>query len=117
MTELAQVPFQAVRGAQLADGGWRFSVWTPELTPDQLNALTHVGSQGGWLVARPNPLTPEDIPLADAPVETGMKTPGQRLRAVLYKVWETTTSQTEAFETFYARVMGEIISRYKEKLS
>lgn len=117
MAELAQVPFQQIRGLQLADGGWRFQVYTPELTSEQLIAMTHVGTQGGYLVAKPNSLNPEDIPLTDAPVEAGTKTPGQRLRAVLYRVWETTTTQSEPFETFYARVMEQMINKYKEKLS
>lgn len=47
--------------------------------------------------------------------ESSAKTPSQRLRGVLYRVWEDAGKQGE-FPQFYAGEMEKIITHYKGKL-
>lgn len=45
------------------------------------------------------------------------KSRGQRLRGVLYKVWEQNHKENfSTFELFYAHKMEQIIEKFKEKL-
>lgn len=46
----------------------------------------------------------------------GLKTPSERLRAVIYVLWEQ-TSQEKTFEVFYLQTMEMLINRIKEKLN
>lgn len=59
-----------------------------------------------------------EIASVDIPEDTGdLKTPSQRLRAVLYRVWETDENKKSKFSTFtlyYNHVMEQLIDKYKE---
>lgn len=59
----------------------------------------------------------EDSVLDDLPKieDTKKKSQSQRLRAVLYRLWER-TNQQEEFHNYYNRVMEKLIDEYKEKL-
>ena len=60
-------------------------------------------------------LTAEERRLIDkSEIEVEGKTKSQRLRNVLFKVWEQGSDNT--FEVFYAEEMEKIISHYKTKL-
>lgn len=120
MSELVQVPADHIRDkGAFVDGGRKYEVITPELRPEQIVALAEAGRKPGWFVYRVNQeLAIDDIPVEDAPIEGGQKSPGARLRAVLYRVWEQTTDQSQDFNTaWYPRVMEQLITKYKEKLN
>ena len=59
-----------------------------------------------------------EIASVDIPEETGeLKSKAQRLRGVLYKVWETNSKEKyKTFSLFYDSVMEQIIEHYKEKI-
>ncbi len=117
--ELVQIPMQTIRGTQLADGGWKYLVYTPELLPEQVAGMAEISNKPGWFVCKPNEqLIETDIPKDDAPVESDQRTPSQRLRGVVYRVWETQTNQTEDFNTqYWPRICEQLITKYKEKLN
>jgi len=50
-----------------------------------------------------------------ADMELNAKTPAQRLRAVLFRLWEQSPEDAN-FNDYYSRVMEKIINHYKEKL-
>lgn len=61
-----------------------------------------------------------EVASVDIPEETGeIKSKSQRLRGVLYKVWETNNELKQKYKTFslfYDSVMEQIIEHYKEKI-
>lgn len=117
VTELLRIPHQGYRCKQMADGSWQTLFYHPELSPQDVATMVAGSRLPGYLVAKPNFISDEDIPTEDAPVESGMKTPGQRLRSVLYIYWREETNKTEDFNTqFYPRVMNELTEKYKEKI-
>ena len=61
------------------------------------------------------PIEQMDVPDV-VPEFKGDKTPSQRLRAVLYVLWEQTKPQEE-FEPYYRRQIEKIIDSVKSKLS
>jgi len=54
----------------------------------------------------------EDLPKIE---HTQKKSKSQRLRAVLYRIWER-SDQTETFDNYYSRIMEKIINKFKMKL-
>ncbi len=61
-----------------------------------------------------------DAELADVPEPNpefkGEKSPGQRMRAVIFKVWEMRGKKGQ-FELFYRASMESMIKQWKEKLN
>jgi len=87
---------------------------TQELSPaDKLEAIKY-HQQTGWLLFRENEFNDADAPDVDAPDDS--KTPGQRLRGVLYRVFETTGRQKGEWGAWYCTEMERIITHYKGKL-
>lgn len=115
MKELAQIPYQAIRGTQLADGAWKYQMWTPELLPEQVAAMAELSSKPGWFVCKPNELTIEDIPVGDAPVEQDVRTPSQQLRGRIYRLWESMGSEGD-FESYYRQIMHKFIETINRRL-
>lgn len=106
------------RAASLADGGLTVGFHTKELNADEKAKIMDFHNKNGWLLFSPNKLKDEDIPKADAEYET--KTPSQRLRAVLYILWQQNDGRIDDdridFEQFYRDRMEKLINQVKDKL-
>lgn len=98
------------RFSSRADGSFGLSFSTQE-SADVLALQSNVRSFG-WLVFQENEIQDEDIPKEDAE-ET--KTPSQRQRAILYRLWEQ-SGKTGTFETYYRTQMEKIADWLKGKL-
>ncbi len=95
------------------DGGVAFRVITPELTLDQRATL--LGLHGKNVRCM---LEPIDVPVAgmdEVTTEMDVKTPAQRLRAVIFVHWKNVRVGNGDFETFYRNYMEKIIDGYKTK--
>ena len=113
---LFQTPayIQSVR--TLVDGGNKVEIITRELQPSEMTELFALKGKEGWIVMKENTITTDDIKdLPEIKVDKGDKTKAQRLRACIYKLWET-TNQTKTSEEFYNEYMEKIITQIKEKL-
>lgn len=113
-TELVQFPQQGYRMKQMADRGWAITAYTPELLPEQVRDLVANSSNAGWGMFKPNEFVQADVPSEPAPVEDGQKTPSQRLRAVIWRIWEANGSKGD-FDTHYRQVMNNLTEQLKEK--
>lgn len=118
MRELLQIMAVISKVTTLVDGGAKITVDTAELTPQQMTELFWLKGKSGWMVFKPNEVTPEDIPEIEADLEAGAKSPAARLRAVLYVLWEQQADKKAypEFELFYRAKMDRIIESLKEKL-
>lgn len=86
------------------------------ITPETIAELFEMRDKVGWLFFLDNPEAQIDkTKLPKFKMDGEYKTPGERLRATLYRVWEL--NKVGEFETFYASEMERIISHYKEKLN
>ncbi len=95
------------------DGGLRFSVVTQELTPAMKVAFMEYHGQFGYFAFRPNAFQEDDIPKTD--VEDKQKTPGKRLRSVLFLLFKS-LNKGKNFQAWYMEEMEKIIDHYKSKL-
>lgn len=100
------------------DGSVMFRVITPELTLDQRATLLGFHGKNARVMVEPL-----DVPtdgLDEVTTEMDVKTPAQRLRAVIFVHWksnhmEKDYSNVGDFETFYRSQMEKIITGYKGK--
>lgn len=121
MTETKPIPIPAyVRGVKtLVDGGRVIDFETPELSAEASTYIFSLHRKNGFLIFMENAVKAEDIDLPEsAPEFRNDKTPSQRLRGVLYRVWEQMPQgKPKTFDEFYKQKMEELISHFKEKLS
>lgn len=87
----------------MKDWSCKITLVTRELKPDEMaNIFLSLNKEMMWI----------DIP--DEVWDT--KSPSQRLRAVLYRVWESKKGEFKTFSLYYNYVMEQLIDRYKEKI-
>ena len=101
----------------LVDGGVKFSVNTPELSPEAMTKLFGLTKKSGYfLFSEASEIDTRDIPDVVIDVDAGEKSPSKRLRNVLYVYWEENTSKKEPFDVFYKKSIEKLITGLKEKL-
>ena len=115
--EILQLSSTIEKISSRADNTWAITFGTQELNEDQAKYLIKLNRKLGWLLFKASPLAEADI--IDIPESTpefkGDKSPSQRLRGVLYVLWEQKKT-TKTFDEFYRQRMEAIISWAKEKL-
>jgi len=110
------IPAILSRYASMADKGLRLTFETNELDNDDSAHLISLKGEFGYLVFVPRDKRPEDVDIPEYAVDfKGQKTPSQRLRAVIFRVWQT-TDKTLSSELYYNQKMDEIIEHLKKKL-
>jgi hypothetical protein len=111
-----QTPAIVTNITTLKDRGCKITTVTRELDADEMTALFGLYGKEGWQVIAPNEIQRTDVPDEPAVVEAGDKSPGKRMKGVLYRIWER-TNMTEDFNTvWYPRQMERLIDKLKEQL-
>ena len=112
----------------LADGSLRVYVGTPELSHETMVSVFSLIKKPGFVLISTNPINQDQIDAvekATTNAEFSEKTPSQRMRGVLYRLWEKTQPKTMNgdgvmeyvdFDLFYKRQMNKIIDHFKAKL-
>ena len=113
----------------LADGSLRIYIGTPELSNETMVKVFSLIKKHGYVLVSTNSISQDQIDAvekATANTEFNEKTVSQRLRSVMFKLWEKTqpkqlngdSGEMEYvdFELFYRRQMNTIIEHYKTKL-
>ena len=113
----------------LADGSLRIYIGTPELSNETMVNVFSLIKRPGYVLISTNPLNQgqvDAVEKATINAEFNEKTPSQRLRAVVFKLWEKTqpkqingdSGEMEyvEFDLFYKRQMNKIIDHFKTKL-
>ena len=113
----------------MADNSLRVILGTPELSNETESSIMRLRKKPGFILVSTQPISQEQIDAVEGATvntEFNEKTPSQRMRAVLFKLWEKTqpkqlngdTGQMEYidFDLFYKRQMNRIIDHYKTKL-
>jgi hypothetical protein len=92
---------------------------TNEITPETMANIHHSLYKVGFLAFAPDALTTQELTDIDnLKVEysdTG-KPPSQRLRAVLYRLWEQAPEGYDVFNDYYLARMEKLINHFKDKL-
>src|ERR1700733_5425901 len=80
---------------------------TQELTADEASFLLDCMGKQLWIAIAETPLESLEIPEV-LPEMQGEKTPAQRLRGILYRIWELKTDKTQTFPRFYEDYISKI---------
>lgn len=110
------VPATIQKIETLSDRCLRLKVDTEkELHNDEESMIMKLRGKSGWFVFSDQEVVKEDIPDIKIDIEAGeTKTQSQRLRDVLYRIWENTNRSVD-WEVFYKKQTNIIIELLKEK--
>lgn len=95
------------------DGSLGVTIGTPELTPEEKAEVMRLQGVNTLMIIRP--LDEPNAPKYKINKELEQKTPSQRLRNVLYVLWEQSGDRRE-FNEYYRVGMEKIINSVKERL-
>jgi hypothetical protein len=117
--DLFQIPALIKTIQTLSDRGLKLTVYTTrELSPDEELKVFQLKLSEGWMVFSPSDVQDSDIP--DEPVAEfkGDKSPAQRYRGVLFKIWEQAGGERAKgpFQNYYVNHYERLIDAAKEKL-
>jgi hypothetical protein len=102
----------------LADGSLSLTIHTQELPEETMMRLFKLRRKAGMILISSDTISKDEVNEVEkftTEFEVGGKTPSQRLRAVLYRVWEQ-TEQTYDFPIWYESQLERIINKYKATL-
>lgn len=102
----------------LADGSLSLTIHTQELPEETMMRVFQLRKKPGMvLISSDDKITEEELNAVEeftTDYEFNGKTPSQRLRAVLYRVWESSPKAQEFdFTLWYDAQMNRIIEKYK----
>src|SRR3990167_11061367 len=101
----------------LSDHSLKISVATQEIISPEENAkIFNLYNKLMWFAVSEAPVDPTSIELPDIKLERGEKSPSERMRGVLYILWEQ-SKNTLTFEQFYREQMSRITDKLKEKIN
>jgi len=90
---------------------------TNELNPEETAKIFAMGNQQVWCVLSETELKEKDLDIPDfIPDYSGQKSHSQRLREVLYRVWEKYNDGNKSSDQYYRDTMEKLITNYKDKL-
>jgi hypothetical protein len=103
----------------MVDRGLKVTFVTGELSPEQVANIQYSFQKAGYLAFSPDPFATHELEEIDKLkvefTDTG-KPPSQRLRAVLYRLWEQSPEGYKIFNDFYMAKMEVVIEHFKTKL-
>jgi hypothetical protein len=117
--KMLRIPATISKIETMSDKGLRVRVDTQELTPEDSAEVMRLKDAFGYFVFSEEIGDITEKFLKELPKlqrETGVKTPSQRIRAILFVYWKE-KKVVEPFESFYNRKIEEYINLIKEKLN
>jgi len=103
----------------LKDRTFKITFESNELNPQEILGLAEMNGSYGYLAFKKEPFNEkerQEIESMETNLEDSMKTPSQRLRAVLYRNYERDQQGFKSFATYYEHSMEKLIDHYKGKL-
>lgn len=103
----------------LSDGTWKVTIHLNEIGPETVGELSTYNRQYVYVgMKREDFLNAEKEVLEslESDENTG-KTPGQRLRSVLYRNWLQHPGGYRDFDSYYRAMMERMIENWKQKLT
>ena len=103
------------------DGSIVLTIAFNEMNPERISELFKSLRQWVWFAMQVDEFRPKDLEMlknihAEFDFTDMGKPPGQRLRAVFYRMWEQDAQGYKDFELFYRFHMEKLIEHFKTKL-
>jgi len=119
MSETILLPAIYEGSRDLKDRSKKLTFQTNEITPEQAANLQMMVQQFCYLAIKLEPFTKEQTEVINSlknDFDEFGKTHAQRMRAVLYRLWEQSNEGYKDFNLYYAFKMEGFISHLKQKL-
>ena len=103
----------------MQDRGIKITFVTGELSPEQVANIQYSFQKAGFLAFSPDPFAThqlEEIDKLKVEFNDTGKPPSQRLRAVLYRLFEQSPEGYKTFSDYYSAKMEILIEHFKGKL-
>lgn len=116
---MIQIPAVLSDFRSLKDKSIKINFETLEPTPEQLVAIAQSSGQFGYLLFKSEPFTANELKVVEnlkTDYDDRKKTPGQRLRSVLWLNYEKNKEGYADFLTYYNAKMEQMIEHFKTKL-
>ena len=113
------IPAQLESFRSLKDRTLKLVFETGEITPEQAAGINEALQKFGYVAFKDNPFRQQEKELLqnlESDYDDGKKSDSQRLRAVLYRLWEKNPEGYEDFNLYKKFKMEKIINHYKKLL-
>lgn len=97
------------------DGTLSLKIGTQELAPSETAEIFELGNKQIYVAMAETEIESLQVPEV-LPEMQGDKTPSQRLRNVLYLIWENKTDKKQTFPRFYEDYVFKLVENLKAKL-
>lgn len=115
MSILLQIQIENITSRK--DKTIKLTVGTQEATPQQAGQLFELLNQMAFILISPKGINQEQIDAVDAvDVDLGGKTQSQRIRGVLYKLFEQDKEGFTTFDNYYKSKTDKYIEHLKAKI-
>lgn len=114
-----QIPAGLEGYRSLKDRTLKLTFETGEMSPEQMANIHYSLNKVGYLAFSPDPFAThelEEIDKLKVEFDDTGKPPSQRLRAVLYRLFEQSPEGYGTFNDFYNARMEKLINHFKDKL-
>lgn len=111
-----QLPVVLSRVASRKDRSYSITFESRELGEDASMLFKYLNDEGYLLFSPNDDLSEADVPAEKADAMTGQKTQAQRLRGVIFRLWEQNGRKGNS-EDYYRSIMENLIDQLKEKLN
>jgi len=117
--KIFQVPGTISKASSMSKNTLRIQFDTQEnCSPEAMKRLFELIDQPGYMTVNSRPIEATDI--VDLPPLRPMdnkKSPSERLRNVLFRVWELDNKGYEVFDNYYIYMMDQLCEHYKKQLN
>jgi hypothetical protein len=119
MNNMIIIPAIYEGSRDLRDRTKKLTFGTNEITPEQAANLQMMVQEYCYLAIKMEPFTGEQQEIINdlkSDIDSFGKSPGQRMRGVLYRLWEQSSEGYVDFNLYYNFKMEQLISHLKTKL-
>lgn len=114
---MLKIPGTISKVTTLSDGTIRIQVDGQEMDPEAEAEIFRLRNRLGWMVFAPQDQTVEESDIPADTIDADEKSPGQRLRAVLYVYHLQKGGRPEEFPDFYRKKVEAFIQKIKDSIN
>lgn len=114
------IPAQLESVGTRKDKTLKLTFGTNELSPSQASELFTIANQFGYLAFKDEDFKREELEVVESlksELEDTLKKPSQRLRNVLFRVYEQDNDGFKTFAKYYDSKMEQLINHFKGKIA
>src|SRR3990172_4031643 len=116
-SKIFQIPAEMIKAETKRNKSIRLIFDSQEnISAEELKRLFEWRDNLGWLTFSIRTIEIDDLKELPELKTDNKKTPSQRMRAIIYRIWEKDNHSYEDFNLFYLWYMEKIIEKLKDKL-